>query len=61
MLLKFCVSMRLELKSFVVWQGVSEMIAMVLGTRSAAQVRSHVQKFYLRKERIRQRNQEKMP
>jgi hypothetical protein len=31
--------------------GVAEMISMVVGTRSVAQVRSHVQKHYIRKER----------
>jgi hypothetical protein len=31
--------------------GVAEMISMVVGTRSVAQVRSHVQKYYIRKER----------
>ena len=32
-------------------QDVSEMIAVIVGTRSAAQVRSHVQKVYIRMER----------
>lgn len=31
--------------------GVAEMISIVVGTRSVAQVRSHVQKHYIRKER----------